>query len=40
MLISLWFCGLFTCLDLVLIGRNTINIPEMFQVFTVFLVAL
>ena len=40
MLISLWFQGQFTCPDLCCVGHNTINIPEIFQVFTVFLVAL
>ena len=38
-LISLWFCGQFV-LIFVLIGHNTINIPEIFQVFTVFPVTL
>ena len=41
MSISLWFHGQFKCLDLCfVIGHNTITIPEIFQVFTVFPVAL
>ena len=31
--ISLWFCSL---LNFTVIGQYTINIPEIFQVFTVF----
>ena len=38
-LISLWFCGQFVLIFAV-IGHNTINIPEIFQVFTVFPVTL
>ena len=32
-MISLWFGGLFTCSDLCWDLHNTINIPEIYQVF-------
>ena len=39
-LISLWFVACSHVLIFADIGRNTINIPEIFQVFKVFPVAL
>ena len=39
-LISLWFVASSHVLIFAVIGGNTINIPEIFQVFTVFLVTL
>ena len=36
MVISLWFRGCSRVLNFIVIGQYTINIPEIFQVFTVF----
>ena len=38
--INVWFWGQFVCPDIFVIGHNTFNTPEIFQVFTVFRVAL